>query len=265
MTDLKVLMQEKTNTIKPSNENGVSLGQFISPYNGDLIELVALFRGNKKTGDLIQLSVLPVDGDIADKTSGRNAICGDCPHNKLGTCYAYDQGLFVMMKEFRQGNYKPMQLQEFLNITKGKLIRFGRFGDLSMLPFELVEAIAENSGGFTGYTNQWRSKFYDKRFNSLFMISTLGEKDTLKAQTMHEGARIFKVIHTDQEYKNSIENGVITCPSENGFQCSDCLLCDGGNSKVSTVDIEIKAHGLTYKSTRINKLLKSDLIAINNI
>jgi len=256
-------MTGKKAVAKTSQVNGVTLGIFTSPANGELIELVALFKGNKKTGDMIQLSVLPVNGDIADDTEGRKAICGTCPHVALGSCYAYDQGLFSMMKAYRNGDYKQMEMSTFLDIASTRKIRFGRFGDISLLPFAIIEEIAMSCKGFTGYTNQWRSKHYDSRFNSLFMLSTLGNKDSQQAIKKHPEARQFKVIHTETEYTNSIEQDAITCPSENGFNCDECLLCDGGASKVAGVSIEIKAHGLDYKSKRINKMLRGDLIAIN--
>ena len=265
MDKLSKLMNTKTHATKAAKVNGVSLGMFNSPVNGYLIELIALFTGNKKTGDMIQLSVLPVGGDIADDTEGRAAICGTCPHVALGSCYAYDQGLFSMMKAFRKGSYKSMELETFLTIAKTRKIRFGRFGDISLLPFNLVQEIAINCAGFTGYTNQWRSKHYDSRFNELFMLSTLGSKDSKQASKKYPDARQFKVINTEVDYINNAEQGTITCPSENGFNCNECLLCDGGAAGVSGVDIEIKAHGLDYKSKRINRMLKSDLIAFTAI
>lgn len=261
---LDTLMTAKAAT-KQSKDKGVSLGLFTSPVNGEQIELLALYAGNKKTGDMIQLSVIPKSWDIADGSTGREAICGSCPHNKLGSCYAYDQGLFTMRKQGLKGAYKPMSMELFLEQNKGKKIRFGRFGDLSLLPYEVVKTLADNSGGFTGYTNQWRSKHYDPRFNELFMLSTLGEKDSLQARTMFPSARQFQVIHTEAEYLNDINEGVITCASENGYNCDECLLCDGQAAKTADVDIQIKAHGLDYKSKRINRLLKSDLINIKTL
>lgn len=261
MNTLNTLMTAKKASVT-SKVNGVTLGIYTSPVNGDLIELIALFTGNKKTGDMIQLSVLPVNGDIADNTQGRAAICGTCPHVALGSCYAYDQGLFSMMKAYRKGSYKFMEMTDFLAIAQTRKIRFGRFGDISLLPFDLIDEIAANCQGYTGYTNQWRSKHYDSRFNALFMMSTLGEKDSIAAFKKHPDARQFKVIHTETEYTNDTAEGVITCPSENGFNCNECLLCDGGAARVADVFIEIKAHGLDYKSKRINRLLKSDLISI---
>jgi hypothetical protein len=265
MNNLNTLMQGKKATLPTSKLNGVTLGIFTSPVNGKHIELVALFTGNKKTGDMIQLSVLPVNGDIEDSTEGRAAICGTCPHVALGSCYAYDQGLFSMMKAYRKGSYPYMELSDFLSIASTRKIRFGRFGDISLLPYELIEEIALSCQGFTGYTNQWRSKHYDDRFNNLFMVSTLGNKDSKQALKKHPEARQFKVINTETDYTNDVDQDSITCPSENGFNCNECLLCDGGQAGVAGVSIEIKAHGLDYKSKRINRMLKSDLIAIQTV
>ena len=259
MNNLQTLMQSKKAT-KSSQLNGVTLGIYTSPANGQLIEIVALFKGNTKTGDMVQISVLPVHGDIHETSEGRTAICGSCPLKK--TCYAYDQGLFSMMKAYRGGKYQSMDMDVFLSIVKHRFVRFGRFGDISLLPFEVVEKIANACKGFTGYTNQWRSKFFDSRFTQLFMLSTVGEKDSDVAFNRFPEGRQFKVIHTDAEYINDVDKNVITCPSTNGFNCNECLLCDGGAEKVAPVWVEMKAHGLSYKSQRINKMLKGDIIAI---
>lgn len=197
--------------------------------------------------------------DVGTGTEGRRAICGDCPHARLGTCYAYDQGLFSMINAYRKGNYKTMDLDVFLKIAQTKNVRFGRFGDLSLLDFDFVKKIADNSKAFTGYTNQWRSKFYDSRFNDLFMISTLGNKDSDQAFKKYPDARQFKVIHTATDYTDNIKQGMITCPSERDFKCYECMLCDGGSKKVAGVSIEIKAHGLDFKSVKINRLLRGDI------
>jgi hypothetical protein len=262
MNDLTTLMQTKKATAK-SKINGVRLGMFESPVNGEAIELVALFNGNKKTGDMIQLSVLPVNGDISENDTGRDAICGSCPLKKA--CYAYDQGLFAMMKSYLNGKYPQMEMEEFLKIAKNRFVRFGRFGDLSLLPYEVVKQIADNCRGFTGYTNQWRSKYFDARFTEIFMISTVGQKDSMQALKKFPDARQFRVINEKANYVNSIESGFISCPSLNGFNCDECLLCDGKSSKVGSVSIEIKAHGVDYKTKRINKMLQKDIIPVTNI
>ncbi|HCM1516429.1 TPA: hypothetical protein N2918_002081 [Vibrio parahaemolyticus] len=261
---LDQLTQPKTSKTE-SKVNGVSLGIWESPVNGQDIELIALHRGNAKTGNMIQLSVIPVTWELEDGTEGRKAICGSCPHHKLGSCYAYDQGLFTMRKQGRKGAYKPMEMSEFLEFVKGAYIRFGRFGDLSLLPFEVVKKIADVAGGFTGYTNQWRSKHYDPRFNDLFMLSTLGDKDAAEAKKKFPNARQFQVIHEQADYTNDIKKGVIMCPSQNGYTCDECLLCDGESAKGGAVNIQVRAHGLKYKTNRINKFLRSDLIDVKTI
>jgi hypothetical protein len=262
--NLNQLMQPRTHAPAPK-ENGNSLGIFKSPINGEMVELIVLYRGNKKLRDMMQLSVIPVSWELKQGSKGRKAICGSCPHEKLGTCYAHDQGLASMQKAGLKGAYKPLPMADFLKRAKGKLIRFGRFGDLSVLPYEIVKAIADVSGGFTGYTNQWRSKFFDERFTNIFMLSTLGEKDAQAASRKFPKARQFQVIPTAAAYTNDLSKGVIMCPSENGYTCDECLLCDGKQARTGSPHIQIRAHGADYKGARINKLLSRDSIAIVNI
>ena len=240
---------------KKTNINGASLGTFKSAFDGQLIELIALFRGNTKIGDdFIQLSVLPLNGQIDTKSKGRYSICGNCPHHLINSCYAYDQGLFVMNREYKKGNYKPMAINDFKAIAKTKKIRFGRFGDLSLIPYEVVKDLADNCAGFTGYTNQWRSKHYDPRFNNIFMLSTLGNKDSLKAFQMYPDARQFKVIASDTMAINDNKT-FMNCATDNGFKCSECMLCNG-SSNTETINITIQAHGINYKTKNIKKVVK---------
>ena len=258
MANLQQLLHGKE-TAENTKVNGVTLGIFSSPVNGHKIELIANFRSNKKLGnDFIQLSILALDGDYSDNSASRSAICGTCPFKLNGACYAKDQGLTKIKSEYLKGKYKPMDLDVFLAISKNYNIRFGRFGDLSLIPFEVVDSIAQNCKGFTGYTNQWRSSYYDPRFNSIFMLSTVGEKDSKAAFKKYPNARQFKVIKSTENYIDDIKTGFITCPSQKGFLCSDCLLCDGQTAKKATYNIEVKVHGLSYKINRTNKLLKND-------
>lgn len=245
-------------TLKKPNLNGVILGTYKSAFNDQLVDLIALFRGNEKIGsDFIQLSILPSDlsAEISTKEKGRFSICGNCPHHLINSCYAYDQGLFVMRSEHKKGKYKRMAMAEFLSIAKNSNVRFGRFGDLSLIPFDVVNEIAKVVKGFTGYTNQWRSSFYDPRFNDLFMLSTIGQKDTDKALQKFPDSRVFIVARSDSK---QVQKGAMSCPSSRGFTCDECLLCDGKTAKVGAVNIQINAHGISYKTKNINKLLKSE-------
>lgn len=259
MKTLKQLQQQK---VAPAplapKKNGVSLGIFNSAFDGQPIELIALFRGNKKIGeDFIQLSVLPLNGDISTKSEGRYSICGSCPHHLINSCYAVDQGLFSMLKQYKMGKYEAMPLNDFLSIARNRKIRFGRFGDLSLIPFEIVDKIARSCSGFTGYTNQWRSKFYDARFNTLLMLSTLGTKDSDRARERFPNARQFKVIAQDKvEVQDNSTS--MTCSTANGYSCSECMLCNG-TSGPETINITIQAHGLAFKSKNIATLLKKDI------
>jgi hypothetical protein len=163
-----------------------------------------------------------------------------------------------MMREYKKGRYKSMLVDDFLILAKSKNIRFGRFGDLSLIPFEIIDKIAKNCFAFTGYSNQWRSKHYDRRFNQYFMLSTVGYKDSKQAFKMFPKARQFKVIPTGSNYIDDIETNSIACPSTKGFTCAECKLCDGNHANVSAVNIEIKVHGISYKTNNINRFLKGE-------
>ena len=91
------------------------------------------------------------------------------------------------------------------------------------MPFEVWQAIAEVSSGFTGYTHQWKTA--DPRFAELFMASADSEQDEIDANA--KGYRAFR-IRLESEAKL---RGEIVCPSsdEAGSKtdCATCLQCSG--------------------------------------
>ena len=255
---LPVHLKQKKNEVVASftaQNTGAVIWTGKSPVNGEGIALVVNFRGNKKLGqDFWQLSVLPLDGNVSEGSAGRWAICGNCPFHKNKSCYAKDQGLSRLMSKFMDGGYPEIDLSFFLDLVENHnpRIRFGRFGDCSLVPFEMISTIATNCKSFTGYTNQWRANYYDHRFNDLFMVSTVGEADRVKAiNVLSEDIRTFNVIGTEDSYTDNPERA-ISCPSVQGFTCTDCGLCDGNTERQGAYNIEIKAHGVQWKKDRTN-------------
>jgi hypothetical protein len=175
--------------------------------------------------------------DLAEK------VCFDCPFRGYLKCYThkYQQyaGFVSMLKsivrEFTTLDYIPYvgnSTEKILCMAKGRYIRFGTYGEPTLIPLDLVASMVNVSKSHTGYTHQW-AKNLD--FAKYFMASTHNEAQAVIAQKM--GFRSF--IATNKPVKTAV-----TCPAskEAGFKstCEKCGLCSG--ERKGTKNIVILEH-----------------------
>ena len=180
---------------------------------------------------MIQVTIMRADINPTEalKRGLDVAVCGDCVHRSkasggVGDCYTHKN----LRRGFAQtGTWKshdangslPFDVERF----RGRKVRFGAYGDPAAVPFAVWEEIRSVSGGFTGYTHQW--KITDPRMADLFMASADSVED--RRQARMKGYRTFRVRLAVEER----ERGEIVCPSsaEGGFKtdCATCLQCSG--------------------------------------
>ena len=177
------------------------------------------------------------------------AVCGDCPFAvnngaKLSECYTHKftqytgflSQLRSIAKEFGSfDNIPEMNADIALKIiaaTKGKYIRFGSYGEPTLIPFSLVEAICKDAKNWTGYTHQWAKK---REYNKYFMAST---HNIVQEQfAFNLGFRSFVASPIPLPT-------LVSCPAskESGFisNCSKCGLCSGvlGKGSKSVIILE---------------------------
>ncbi len=116
-----------------------------------------------------------------------------------------------------------------------RYVRFGSYGEPTMHPVELVDAIANVAKNWTGYTHQYVSK---PEYSKWFMASTHNQ---LQANTASNkfGFRSFIAI------KDNKGINAVVCPASNESKadanCSDCGLCSGVIGKGSK-DVVILEH-----------------------
>jgi hypothetical protein len=108
-------------------------------------------------------------------------------------------------------------------IAQGKFIRFGTYGEPSLHPIEMIEAMVDVADNWTGYTHQWkRSEVLSKWF--MASTHTLDESNVAKEQ----GYRSYIATPTPI-------GEVVNCPAskESGYKssCSKCGLCSGTEGK----------------------------------
>ena len=160
------------------------------------------------------------------------ACCLDCPFSGNmgeGGCYAHKfmqySGFLALLRSIKAEDLTDLtsaKYVEILKMSEKTYIRFGTYGEPSLLPFDLVSDMCAIARNWTGYTHQHKAEFAQP-FSAYFMASTHSE--------LAETWRSFAVI-------NSGENvGAITCPAskEAGYKsnCARCGLCSGTAGKGS--------------------------------
>ena len=234
-----------------------------SPLDGSEIELVLsclrVPSGNEKTGDMVQSYVLPVQTAPHDAiyTGANRGVCGDCPHRplKAGTCYVtVDNRRTGITSVHRVARRLQPDVEGAVAALKaaGAPLRLGAWGDPAMVPFEVVQRLADAAPGHTGYTHQWRT--CDPRFRAVLMASV----DTLEEarQATAAGWRYFRVkAATEPDLPSEVH-----CPAStergNRITCAKCRLCGGqaGRLIAKRPHVVIDVHGSHRKATRFARL-----------
>ena len=171
------------------------------------------------------------------------SVCFDCPFRGYLKCYThkYQQysGFLSMLKsiarEFKNVQEIPsIDLLEsrIVDLSKDRYIRFGTYGEPTLIPVNLVSSMVNASKSHTGYSHQWAKK---PEYAPFFMASTHSEGQANMASKL--GFRSF--IASDKTLPNAV-----VCPASNeaGFKstCEKCGLCSG--QRKGTKNIQILEH-----------------------
>jgi len=174
------------------------------------------------------------------------SVCMDCPFSvsngaKLSACYTHKMMQYSGFLSMLRGVHKthlewetiPTLSEEIVSklvsVSANKYVRFGTYGEPSLIDVNLVSEIVAVSKSHTGYTHQWARK---QEFAPFFMASVhnaFGESMAAKL-----GFRSF-IAAKENDTK------FISCPAaiENGFKsnCSKCGLCSGSRKGKKSVII----------------------------
>ena len=225
---------------------GIVLQRGVSPLDGSPFVVVLTTKsGNRKTGDMCQVWILREDQDpVAAIASGADfTVCGDCPHRKQAdgsrSCYVnVGQAPLSVWRTYKRGGYVDSPSAELLaRVLRGRRIRWGAYGDPSIISPEVVALCNEHADGWTGYTHQWRQPFA-QWCRGTFQASCDGFTDYLAASDA--GWRTFAVVP-----KNGAAFSGKQCPATvagSEATCRTCSLCDGAKA-----DIWVEAHGAGAK------------------
>ena len=205
---------------------------------------------NEKTGEMIQVWFLVKSQDpvLAVESGLDRLVCGSCPLRatvgKNGKrvkkrCYVnLGQAPRGIWEAWKAGKYP---LLTDLSLFEGHSVRFGAYGDPTLLPFALAKQIAGVALGHTGYTHQWRKPAF-QAWKSLIQASVETQAEQEIAQAL--GWSTFRVI--PKESTETPAQGVECLSDSRGIQCIDCLACNGTRNKPKAVWIRAHGSGAKY-------------------
>jgi hypothetical protein len=229
-----------------AQSKGFIIDRGLSPIDGQpYVAILTLESSNRKTGNMAQVWIMREDiNPVEAVQTGKDVtICGNCPHRKQqdGTrsCYVnVGQGPNSIWKAYKRGAYSSSwSYHQLSQILKDKRIRWGAYGDPSVIDPGIVLTLNQYAQGHTGYTHQWRSEFASP-FVGIFQASCDGFNDYLKASD--KGWKTFTVVS-----KVATPTYAKQCPAtvqQSAAQCITCKLCDGAKA-----DVFVHAHGTGSK------------------
>jgi hypothetical protein len=186
---------------------------------------------------------------MRDFFSKDGKVCMDCPFAvsngaKLSACYTHKLRQYTgflsqlrsVGKRYKSFDDIPEYTEDMhmliADICVNRYVRFGTYGEPSLLPLELVESMTYVAMSWTGYTHQWRKR---DEYAPYFMASVHSAMEQEIATLI--GYRSFVVASETLSQFTS-------CPAseEMGFKsnCSKCGLCSGtkGKGKKSVTILE---------------------------
>lgn len=174
------------------------------------------------------------------KLDGSN--CLDCPfsgNGGKGGCYTHKFNQYVgfisMLKSVKESDltiYSNTKRSDIITMSNGLFVRFGTYGEPSLLPIDLIESMTNVAKTWTGYTHQ-HGKNWASDYSKFFMAS-------IESATEQTDWRSFRVLGDISQDKNSVQ-----CPAskEAGYvtTCAKCGLCSGLLGK-GNKDVKITQH-----------------------
>jgi len=219
------------------NETGYILYRGMT--NGkSFVAIATLESSNVKTGNMVQIWFLlehtsPIDG----VKSGLDAstICKDCPFASGNGCYVeIGRAPSMVWKKFKACGYSELNPSDYSRVFSGRKIRFGAYGNPSLLPISIVKAIASVSSGYTGYFHDWKSNPYASEYAKYFMASTETESSYRLAMSLN-----YRVFHASPVKPEGMQECLNTLQDTT---CIKCNLCNG-LTKSRAPSIWINPHG----------------------
>jgi hypothetical protein len=189
---------------------------------------------------------------MRDFFSHDKKVCLDCPFStnngaKLDACYTHKpiqySGFLSQLRSIGRKYNSFDDVPEYDNImcdiaagmAQGLYVRFGTYGEPSLLPVNFIRRVSEASKSWTGYTHQWRT---NDRLALWFMASVHSKEEERVAALI--GYRSFVAVK-----ESETPTTFVHCPASKEMDylsnCSKCGLCSGTNGK-GTKTVQILEH-----------------------
>jgi len=220
--------------------DGSPISVVISQYASD--------SANRKTGAMVQVSVLPTDKNAHEAfKSGSPSVCGDCKYNGSG-CYVR---WFMVERQRKSVQYLKNSAAALLlgqRLLRAMRVRVGTAGDPAAVPTHVWRTLLQDAEGWTGYTHAWKT--CDQELKGLFLASCDNEQEVIEAG--HLGWSCYYVYDTF----DIIHPEVIQCLyQEKMTTCYDCMLCHGRAKKQIVVGARL--HGATNTKSQARSARKA--------
>ena len=172
--------------------------------------------------------------------------CRDCKfsgNSGDGKCYTHKFNQYVgflsMLRSIDVSELTPLdeeKMQDCVDMSVDTYVRFGTYGEPSLMPIDLVHRMVGVASSWTGYTHQW-DKEWAKDYQRYFMASVHDAKEAHIAK-FEVGYRSFIATKTGDE-------DAVHCPASKEMSyasnCAKCGLCSGTFGK-GKKDIKILQH-----------------------
>lgn len=216
-----------------------------------LVVLVTGLKGssNTKTGNMVQSYILRSDMDPlqALRTGSDTAICGGCVHKARSydgktwtgrSCYVrVDTAPLGIYRAWKRGNVPRVTLSELSELTRGRMVRLGTYGDPASVPLAVWDAYTAHATGWTGYTHQAANKNL-RDVLKYCQLSADSPSDSLAARASGIGS--FRVL---AQGENALPFEMV-CPASKEAgkvkQCIACKACTG----LDGANVVINSHGI---------------------
>jgi hypothetical protein len=236
-----------------SIENGIILWN-----DWNTVAIATTGTSNSKTGDMIQIWILDRNlHPVESIRSGKDASlqCAGCPLASGSGCYVSPLPLMAIWRKFTRNEYPHLNMfsSEWESFWKGKSVRFGAYGNPSLLPLPVVESIAKLAKRHTGYFHNWKElSAQEAQAYGRFFMASAEPWNVAQAQAL--GLRTFSVLPAG----SPPPAGSIECLADSkNLTCAECGLCDGterSNRRSGPLpSVWIKAHG--FKTKKANSVL----------
>ena len=148
------------------------------------------------------------------------------------------------------GHIPKINLNELEEITRGRIVRLGTYGDPSVIPSMVWDSLTMHAKGSVGYTHQLEQANADVRTDQC-MISADSLSEAQRA--WDKGMRTFRVVKDI----NEIQSNEIQCPATiktltKKVTCETCMLCDP--KAKTTKSIALTVHGSGQKYFTLNEV-----------